>query len=113
MVVFKDQGHQVIGLDATPAFVKMAQQVSGCEVWQQSFLNLKLPPKSFDGIFANASLIHIPRAAMVRVLKDLKRSLVSNGAIVMSMIRGDHEGYSAGLTHNHHIYEYKITLYLY
>ncbi|WP_287360455.1 class I SAM-dependent methyltransferase [Moorena sp. SIO3B2] len=85
MVAFKDQGHQVIGLDATPAFVKMAQQVSGCEVWQQSFLNLKLPPKSFDGIFANASLIHIPRASMVRVLKDIKRSLVSNGAIVMSI----------------------------
>ncbi|AOX02894.1 methyltransferase type 11 [Moorena producens PAL-8-15-08-1] len=94
LVAFKDQGHQVIGLDATPAFVKMAQQISGCEVWQQSFLSLKLPPNSFDGIFANASLIHIPRASMVRVLKDLKRSLVTNGAIVMSMIRGDHEGYS-------------------
>lgn len=40
LVAFKGQGHTVIGRDATPAFVEMAQQVSGCEVWQQSFLTL-------------------------------------------------------------------------
>ena len=93
LVAFKHQGHTVIGLDATPAFVEMAQQASGCEVWQQSFLNLDLPPETFDGIFANAALIHVPRADMVRVLKDLWRSLVTHGAIVMSMGRGDWEGY--------------------
>ncbi|HEY9876203.1 MAG TPA: class I SAM-dependent methyltransferase, partial [Candidatus Obscuribacterales bacterium] len=98
LVAFKSQGHTVIGLDATPAFVEMAQQASGCEVWQQSFFNLDLPPETFDGIFANASLLHVPRAEMVRVLKDLWRSLLSKGAIVMSMVRGDSEGYSARST---------------
>ncbi len=93
LVAFKRLGHTVIGLDATPAFVEMAQQASGCEVWQQSFLSLDLPPETFDGIFANASLIHVPRAEMVRVLKDLWRSLVADGAIVMSMGRGNDEGY--------------------
>jgi len=95
LIAFKRQGHTVIGVDATPAFVEMAQQVSGCEVWQQSFLSLDLPPETFDGIFANASLIHVPRADMVRVLKDLLRALVASGAMVMSMCRGDGEGYSA------------------
>jgi SAM-dependent methyltransferase len=95
LIAFKRQGHTAIGLDATPAFVEMAQQLSGCEVWQQSFLNLDLPPESFDGIFANASLIHVPRAEMVRVLGDLWRSLVPGGAIVMSICRGDSEGYIA------------------
>lgn len=94
LVAFKRQGHTAIGLDATPAFVEMAQQASGCEVWQQSFLSLDLPAETFDGIFANASLIHVPRAEMVRVLKDLWRSLVPGGAIMMSMVRGDREGYS-------------------
>jgi SAM-dependent methyltransferase len=93
LVAFKRQGHTVIGLDATPAFVEMAKQASGCEVWQQSFLSLDLPTESFDGIFANASLIHVPHAEMVRVLKDLWRSLVADGAIVMSMGRGNGEGY--------------------
>ncbi len=95
LMVFKRQGHTVVGLDATPAFVEMAQQACGCEVWQQSFLSLDLPLETFDGIFANASLIHVPRAEMVRVLQDLLRSLVPSGAIVMSMGRGDGEGYIA------------------
>ncbi|HEY9631859.1 MAG TPA: class I SAM-dependent methyltransferase [Coleofasciculaceae cyanobacterium] len=95
LVAFKQQGHTVIGLDATPAFVEMAQQASGCEVWQQSFLSLDLPIAFFDGIFANASLIHVPRAEMAQVVKDLWRSLATNGVIVMSMGRGDWEGYIA------------------
>lgn len=93
LIAFKRQGHTAIGLDATPAFVEMAQQASGCEVWQQSFLSLDLPPETFDGIFANASLIHVPRAEMVRVLKDLWRALIPGGALVMSMGRQDGEGY--------------------
>ena len=95
LVAFKGQGHTVIGLDATPAFVEMARQASGCEVWQQSFLSLDLPPETFDGIFANASLLHVPRNQMVRVLRDVWRSLVVEGALMMSMGRGDWEGYTA------------------
>jgi len=95
LVAFKGQGHTAIGLDATPAFVEMARQASGCEVWQQSFLSLDLPPETFDGIFANASLLHVPRGDMVRVLRDVWRSLVVEGALMMSMGRGDWEGYTA------------------
>ncbi len=94
LVAFTERGHETIGLDATPAFVEMAKEASGCEVWQQSFLSLDLPPATFDGVFANASLIHVPRNEIVRVLRDLHRALVPGGAIVMSMCRGDGEGYS-------------------
>ena len=93
LVWFKSQGHTAFGLDATPAFVEMAKELSGCEVWQQSFLDLDLPAATFDGIFANASLIHVPRDRMVKVLKDFHKSLVPGGAIVMSMCRGNWEGY--------------------
>lgn len=98
LVAFTSQGHIAIGLDATPAFVEMAQQMSGCEVWQQSFFSLDLPPATFDGIFANASLLHVPRTEMVRVLQDLHQTLVPGGAIVMSMVRGESEGYSVRST---------------
>lgn len=103
LVAFKRQGHTVIGLDATPAFVEMAQQLSGCEVWQQSFFNLNLPPETFDGIFANASLLHVPKAEMMKVLRDLWRSLVPNGAIVMSIVRGNDEGYVARPTGHRYV----------
>jgi SAM-dependent methyltransferase len=93
LVAFQQLGHEAIGLDATPAFVDMAKAASGCDVWQQSFLSLELPEHFFDGIFANASLIHVPQAEMVRVLQDLRRSLVPHGAMIMSMVRGDGEGF--------------------
>ncbi len=93
LVTFRTGGHEAIGLDATPAFVTMAQQASGCDVWQQNFLNLDLPAQFFDGIFANASLLHVPQVEMARVLGDLQRSLVPNGAIVMSLARGNGEGF--------------------
>ena len=93
LVAFKSQGHTVVGLDATPAFVEIAKKLSGCEVWQQSFLNLDLPKAEFDGIFANASLIHVPSDEMVKVLQNLHKALVVSGAIVMSMCRGNWEGY--------------------
>ena len=48
LVAFSQQGHEVVGLDATPAFVEYARQVSGCEVWQQTFLSLDLPPETFS-----------------------------------------------------------------
>jgi SAM-dependent methyltransferase len=98
IVAFQAEGHEAIGLDATPAFVEMAKQAGGGEVWQQNFLNLDLPDQFFDGIFANASLIHVPQSEMLRVLKDLWRSLVPKGAIAMSLARGAGEGYADRLT---------------
>lgn len=92
LVAFKAEGHEVIGLDATPTFVEMAQQ-TGCEVWQQTFLDLDLPDGYFDGIFANASLLHVPQISMESVLQKLWQSLVEEGAIVLSMARGNQEGY--------------------
>ncbi len=94
LVAFQELGHSVVGLDATPAFVEMAKTTANCDVWQQSFLNLDLPANYFDGIFANASLIHVPTQEMLRVLQDLHGSLVDRGVLVMSMMRGDYEGFS-------------------
>lgn len=94
LVAFQELGHQVTGLDATPAFVEMAHQVAQCPVWEQNFLNLDLPSQHFDGIFANASLIHVPAAELPRVLQDLQQALVDRGVLLMSMVRGDFEGFS-------------------
>jgi 2-polyprenyl-3-methyl-5-hydroxy-6-metoxy-1,4-benzoquinol methylase len=94
LIAFQEMGYEVTGLDATPAFVEMAKQTAGCEVWQQSFLSLELPSNNFEGIFANASLIHVPSAEMLGVLKHLNYALSDRGVLLMSMVRGDREGFS-------------------
>ena len=91
---FRDLGHEAIGLDGAPRFVTMARAHSGCEVWQQDFLALTLPPTRFDGVFANASLFHVPHQELPRVLRELHATLRDGGVLFASNPRGgDEEGW--------------------
>lgn len=78
---FKRLGHLPVGLEGTPRFVEMARADSDCEVWQQNFLALQLPAGHFDGIFANASLFHVPGGALPRVLGELFATLRPGGVL--------------------------------
>lgn len=94
---FAKMGHVAIGLDGSESFVAMARADSGCEVWQQDFLNLTLPASHFDGIFANASLFHVPSAELPRVLGQLYATLKPGGVLFSSNPRGENqEGWSRG-----------------
>jgi len=90
----KALGHRPVGIDGSPEFVAMARADSGCEVWQQDFLRLALPPDHFDGVFANASLFHVPRQELPRVLTELNATLKPDGVLMSSNPRGqDDEGW--------------------
>ena len=92
---FATRGHEAIGLEGSARFVEMARNCSGCEVWQQDFLKLDLPPSRFDGIFANASLFHVPRQELPRVLRELAATLKPRGVLFSSNPRGrDDEGWN-------------------
>jgi SAM-dependent methyltransferase len=93
--VFHDLGHEAIGLEGSERFVEMARQHGGCEVWHQDFLKLDLPANFFDGIFANASLFHVPSQELPRVLRELWRALKHDGVLFSSNPRGNNqEGWS-------------------
>ena len=90
-------GHTVIGLDGCASFCEMARRHSGCEVWHQDFLALDLPAARFAGIFANASLFHVPSLDLPRVLVSLRASLKEEGVLLASNPRGDgREGWNGG-----------------
>ncbi|NJD89852.1 MAG: methyltransferase domain-containing protein [Betaproteobacteria bacterium] len=94
---FTARGHVAIGLDGSASFAAMARAESGCEVWQQDFLALDLPAGRFDGIFANASLFHVPREHLARVLRELHAALKPGGVLFCSNPRGnDEEGWNGG-----------------
>ncbi|HEX2225578.1 MAG TPA: methyltransferase domain-containing protein [Candidatus Binatia bacterium] len=88
---FKDLGHEAIGLEGAENFVEHARRHSGCEVWQQDFLELDLPPEYFDGVFANASLFHVPTQELPRVLRELWKALKDEGVLFSSNPRGENE----------------------
>ena len=86
-----DLGHDVVGLDGSTKFVVMARSYSECEVLRQDFLAMKLPESRFDGIFANASLFHVPSQELPRVLAELSATLRSRGVLFCSNPRGNNE----------------------
>jgi SAM-dependent methyltransferase len=94
---FTALGHQAIGLEGAAQFVAMARADSGCEVWQQDFLQLDLPAGYFDGVYANASLFHVPGRELPRVLGQLHATLKPGGVLFSSNPRGDNqEGWNGG-----------------
>jgi SAM-dependent methyltransferase len=95
--IFRDLGHEAIGLEGAERFVELARDYSGCVVWQQDFMKLDLPPEFFDGIFANASLFHVPSQELPRVLRELRAALKPAGVLFSSNPRGDNEeGWNGG-----------------
>ena len=88
LVAFRDSGHVAVGLDGAEKFVEMARAHSGCEVLHQDFLALSLSADRFDGVFANASLFHVPSQELPRVLRELWSCLRSGGVLFSSNPHG-------------------------
>jgi len=98
-----ERGHVAVGLEGAPSFAAMAREYSGCEVLQQDFLKLDLPAQRFDGVFANASLFHVPASELPRVLRELHAALRPGGVLFSSNPRGDNqEGWNRGRYGSYH-----------
>ena len=88
LCTFKALGHRAVGLDGSAHQAALARTHSGCEVLQQSLLQLDLPDDHFDGVFANAVLFHVPSQELPRVLQQLHRTLKHGGVLFTSNPRG-------------------------
>jgi SAM-dependent methyltransferase len=106
LIALTQRGHIAIGLDGSIRLAEMARTASGCEVWQQDFLALALPTQMFDGIFANATLQHVPTSELPRVLRQLHAALKPGGVLFASIPRGnDSEGWNNGRFSAYHAAE--------
>jgi len=100
---FTALGHRAVGVDGSTEFVAMARAYSGCEVLQQNFLDLQLPADTFDGVYANASLFHVPKAVLPQVLQRLYAALKPGGVLFSSNPRGDNqEGWNGARYGSYH-----------
>ncbi|HEY3636932.1 MAG TPA: class I SAM-dependent methyltransferase [Rhizomicrobium sp.] len=95
---FAALGHAPVGLEGSARFAEMAR-AEGLEVWEQNFLALALPENRFHGVFANASLFHVPGDELPRVLRELHASLKPRGVLFSSNPRGNNE---EGCYHGRH-----------
>ena len=91
----KSLGHIPVGVEGSETFVEVATKLSGCVVYHMDFIQLALTQVEYDGIFANASLFHIPKQEIKRVMMELYDSLKERGVLFCSNPRGNNqEGFS-------------------
>ena len=109
--VFKQMGHRPTGLDGSKEFCKMTQKLSKFPILHQKFLHLELEDNSFDGVFANASLFHVPSIELSRVLKEIHSALRKGGILFSSNPRGSAEGWQ-GQRYGHYMEFEESQIYL-
>ena len=109
--VFKQMGHRPTGLDGSKEFCKMTQKLCKFPILHQKFLHLELEDNSFDGVFANASLFHVPSLELSRVLKEIHSALRKGGILFSSNPRGSTEGWQ-GQRYGHYMEFEESQIYL-
>lgn len=96
LIQLRRRSHRVVGLDGSAAMVTLARRHAGGPVLHQNFLSLRLGAERFDGVFANASLFHIPPDALPQVLARLYRALRPQGILYSLNPRGRNQSGWAG-----------------
>lgn len=91
LLTFEELGHQAYGLDGCREFCEMAQEHSSCVVYNQDFIDVDLADNFYDGIFANASLFHVPKENLSDLIKKFYNSLTTGGILFSSNPRGNGE----------------------
>lgn len=84
------QGYSVVAMDASREMCKRASELLGQEVWQMRFDEMSFDDE-FDGVWACASLLHVPISEMADVLKKIKHGLRPEGIFYASFKYGEGE----------------------
>lgn len=85
------RGYAVEPTDGSPEMASQAEARLGCTVRVLPFQKLDAMA-AYNGVWANACLLHVPRADLTDVLARVHRALASNGLFYASYKAGDAEG---------------------
>jgi 2-polyprenyl-3-methyl-5-hydroxy-6-metoxy-1,4-benzoquinol methylase len=89
-LAFSRMGYGVLAFDASRKMVDATRDRTCVPVYQMTFEDMKFDQR-FDGIWACASLLHVPRSRLARVLQRLSSHLKPEGALYASFKYGEDE----------------------
>jgi SAM-dependent methyltransferase len=92
---FLRRGYAVTAFDASPELARLASGVVGQPVGVLRFQDVAYE-EAFDGVWACASLLHLPRAGVRDAVGRLVKALVPGGVLYVSFKRGAGEGERGG-----------------
>jgi SAM-dependent methyltransferase len=91
---FQENGLQVTCIDLSPEMVRLCQQ-KGLNAHVMDMIDLDFPDDSFDALYSLNSLLHLPKAELPIVLKNIRRVLKPDGLFFLGVYGGyDFEGIS-------------------
>lgn len=92
---FMELGFRVEAVDGSTELCELASSYAGIQVRQMLFSELDAVDR-YDGIWACASLLHLPRAELLDVLGKAGAALKKGGVLYASFKYGDFEGMRNG-----------------
>ena len=99
LIHFQKRGFLVAGLEGSPKLCEIARRQTQTNILHQDFDELSLPPKHYDGIFANAVLMHVSPDKRLNFLSTIYSSLKDGGIFYAHYPKGDKtETYADGRT---------------
>ena len=88
---FLSRGYQVDAVDGSEQLCRIASEYTGIKVRQKLFQELDEKEK-YDGIWACASILHLPKKHLREVWENMYAALKSEGWIYASFKYGEFEG---------------------
>lgn len=92
---FLDRGYRVEAVDGSEKLCEIAHRNTGIEVRHMLFSELDVE-NVYDGIWACASILHVPRALLPDILERMEKALKKDGIIYVSFKYGSFEGLRGG-----------------
>ena len=84
-------GRVAIGLDYAEPIARIARSISTCPVVVADMRAIPFRDLAFDGVWASASLLHLPRRDLPTALSEIRRILRPNGRFFASVKAGSGE----------------------
>ena len=89
--LFLERGFRVTAVDGSEELCRLAEDFTGQPVICSTFQEFR-PGETYDGIWACASLLHLPKEEIVRVIERLSPYLREGGVFYMSFKYGSFSG---------------------
>jgi len=96
---FIDMGFKVTAFDASKSLCLLAENYTDIRVIHSKFIDFASTTK-FDGIWACASLLHVPRHDLLKTIEHLGRLLMPNGYLYCSFKLGEEDAENDGRLFN-------------
>lgn len=92
--IFTDMGAEVVGVDFSSKMIELAKHnAPEASFHVMDIESLAFPSETFDGAWANCSLLHIPKVQIPAVLGNIHSILKPQGILFLSLKQGNDESF--------------------